>query len=117
MQEEIRQHSDASAKAQAAYSDALASAGQAVEREAHHIARIRRLEAELAATRLQRSEAARFAAETELAHERAARKVAEQVFAGEVADDESAAVAAQAAIASLPIITSDGRSGCETVLR
>ena len=50
-------------------------------------------EAELAAARLQASEAARLAVQADLAHERTAR----QVFAGEVATNESAVAAAAAA--------------------
>ena len=63
------------------------------ELQAHQLKR----EAELAAARLQASEAARLAVQADLAHERAARQVAEQVFAGEVATNESAVAAAAAA--------------------
>ena len=51
-------------------------------------------EAELAAARLQRCEAARLEVEVDLARERAARRVAYQIFAVEVAAAESVAAAA-----------------------
>ena len=62
-----------------------------LERQAQRLER----EAELAAARLhQRSEAARRTLEAELADERAAKQVAEQVFASEVAAAEYAAATA-----------------------